>query len=180
MLCGRMVFCGVSGNSLGFRGLGRFGVDYCTLGNLECAIFGVRGGAVGGYGETFAPFCRGGTWRGRFAWVETLSLCFRETSGCFRGIWKLGRLIWARKNLCSWRVWKRFGAFREIWKLRGVVLRVWKLGTLAHEKLSVCIRGLVELWWLSGWVWNLERVRWSGVVVLLFRFSGNSVAFVVH
>lgn len=41
---GRMVVCIVSGNSLGFRGLGRFGVDYCTWGDLECAIFEVFGG----------------------------------------------------------------------------------------------------------------------------------------
>ena len=42
---------------------------------------------------------------------------------------------------------------------------MWELGTLAHKKLSVCIRGLVELQWLSGWVWNLERVRWRLYVV---------------
>ena len=29
-----------SGNSLGFRGLGCFGADYCTFRNLECAFFG--------------------------------------------------------------------------------------------------------------------------------------------
>ena len=50
--------------------------------------------------------------------------------------------------------------FGDIWKLRSVVLRVWKLGTLAHKKLSACIRGLVELWWLSCVWWNLGRVRW--------------------
>ena len=69
----------VSGNSLGFR------ADYYTFRNLVCAFFGVCGVGVRGYAETFAPFCRGGTWRGRFAWVKTSALRFRGTSGCFRG-----------------------------------------------------------------------------------------------
>ena len=42
---GRVMFCAFSGNSLGFRAVGAFGVDYCTFRNLECAIFG--GCAVG-------------------------------------------------------------------------------------------------------------------------------------
>ena len=59
---GRVMLCAFSGNSLGFRGLGRFGVDYCTWENLECAIFGgVCGGAVHGYGETLGAFGRVGT-----------------------------------------------------------------------------------------------------------------------
>ena len=58
-----------------------------------------------------ASFGIGGTWRGRFAWVETSVLCFCETSGCFRGIRKLERLVWARKNLGLWRVWKLGGCF---------------------------------------------------------------------
>ena len=53
---GRVVALWFSGNSLGFRAVGRFGVDYCTLGNLECAIFGVCGGAVYGYKETLVAF----------------------------------------------------------------------------------------------------------------------------
>lgn len=78
-----------------------------------------------------------------------------------------------------------------------VVLGVWKLGILAHEKLSVCIRSIVELRWLLCVWWNLERVRWwywrvrwrfhvvrwCVVVVcghLLFRFSGNLEAFARH
>ena len=37
------------------------------------------------YGETFCPFCRGGTWIGRFAWLETSVWGFRKTSGCLSG-----------------------------------------------------------------------------------------------
>ena len=63
-LCGvwGMVLCCVSGNSLGFRG----------------------------YGETLGAFGRVGTWRGRFACVETSALCFCETSGVLS--WGYGNL----------------------------------------------------------------------------------------
>ena len=82
---GRVVALWFSGNSLGFRGVGCFGVDYCTFRNLECAFFGVCGGAVYGYGETLGAFGCVETWRSRFAWVETSALYFCETSGCLRG-----------------------------------------------------------------------------------------------
>ena len=47
-----------SGNSLGFRELGRFGADYCTLRNLECAFFRVC--AVGAYMNMGKPWVRSG------------------------------------------------------------------------------------------------------------------------
>ena len=96
--CGRWWFirkpktiCGARGGSIIFgelvrlSGGGCFGVDYCTLGNFECAIFGVRGGAVYRYGETFCPFCRGGTWRGCFAWVETSAFLRSGNFGVLSG-----------------------------------------------------------------------------------------------
>ena len=44
---GRVVLCAFLGNSLGFRAVGAFGVDYCTFRNLECAFFGgVRWGGL--------------------------------------------------------------------------------------------------------------------------------------
>ena len=69
---------------------------------------------------------------------------------------------------------------------------MWKLGILAHEKLSVCNRGLYEtsVAFVSIVELRARSVVVSGywvvvscrsvvvVVVLLFRFSGNSVAFV--
>ena len=58
VLCGRVVVLSFSGNSLGFRGLGRFGVDYCTWENLECAIFG--GCAVGRFMDMGKPWVRSG------------------------------------------------------------------------------------------------------------------------
>ena len=69
-----------------------------------------------------------------------------------------------------------------------VVLGVRKLGTLAHTKLSVRIRGLVELGARSVVVLcccvvvSCRSVVGCGrsVVVLFFRFYGNSVAFVRH
>ena len=123
-----------------------------------------------------------GAWRG---W---------ELRGAFRGIWKLERLVWARKNLgllVGWKLGECFGVYGNFGV---VVLGAWKLGLLAHEKLSVCIRGIAELRWLSWAWWNFGRVRWSywrvrwrfhvvrwsGVVVFLFRISGNSVAFARH
>ena len=37
-------------------------------------------------------------------------LCtFVKLRGAFVGIWKLERLVWARKNLGLWRVWKLGG-----------------------------------------------------------------------
>ena len=42
---GRVMLCAFSGNSLGFRAVGAFGVDYCTFRNLECAFFGCDVGA---------------------------------------------------------------------------------------------------------------------------------------
>ena len=137
---GRVVLCIVSGDSLGFRAVACFAVDYCTFRNLECAFFGVCGGAFYGYGETLIAFGCVETWRVRFAWVETSAFGFCGTLGCFREGRKLERLVLARKNLGLWRVWE----------LGVCLLRVWKLGTLAHTKLSACIRGLVELRWLSG------------------------------
>ena len=59
---GRVVLCAFSGNSLGFRGSARFGVDYCTFRNLECAIFRVWWcECLYGYGETLGAFGRVGT-----------------------------------------------------------------------------------------------------------------------
>ena len=109
---GRVVAFMLSGNSLGFRGLGRFGVDYCTFRNLECAILGYVVGRFMNMGNLGCVRARwnflayigvGGTWRGRFAWVETSLCTFVKLRGAFRGIWKLERLVWARKNLGLWR-----------------------------------------------------------------------------
>ena len=57
-----------------------------------------------------------------------------------------------------------------------VVLGVWKLGIVAHTKLSVCIRGLRETSWLLCVRWNLERVRWRFHVVRwwVWSFGGRS------
>ena len=135
-----------------------------------------RGGGYG-YGETFALFAMVELGEVILHGWKPRLYAFVKLRGAFVGIWKLERLVWARKNLGLWRGWKRFGAFGDIWKLRGVVLRVWKLGTLAHTKLSVCNRSLCETSWLSGVWWNFGRVRWwlyvvrwSGVFVLLFAF----------
>ena len=46
-----------------------------------------------------------------------------------------------------------------------VILGVWKLGTLAHTKLSVCIRGLCGTSWILRVWWNFGRVRWWYSVV---------------
>ena len=54
---GRVMLCAFSGNSLGFRELGRFGADYCTFRNLECAFF-VCG--VGAYVNMGKPWARSG------------------------------------------------------------------------------------------------------------------------
>lgn len=90
---GRVVALWFSGNSLGFRGLGRFGVDYCTFRNLECAIFGAVRGGFYGYGETFALIAvmelgevvlHG--WKPRFGALVKLRCAFV-------GIWKLERLV---------------------------------------------------------------------------------------
>ena len=54
---GRVMLYAISGNSLGFRAVGAFGVDYCTFRNLECAIF-VCG--VGAYMDMEKPYvCSG-------------------------------------------------------------------------------------------------------------------------
>ena len=58
---GRVMLCAFSGNSLGFRAVGAFGVDYCTFRNLECANFGCGCGGLYGYGETLGAFGRVGT-----------------------------------------------------------------------------------------------------------------------
>ena len=101
----------------------------------------------------------------------------------FGGYGNLKGLFWRVKTSVCGAVGNSKSAFREIWKLREWSLRVWKLGILAHEKLSVCNRGLVELRVRSVVVLCCSVVgcgRWvvGIVVVLLFRFSGNSVAFV--
>ena len=61
----RFVWCvmifAISGNSLGFRAVGVFGVDYCTFRNLECANLGVWCGCLYEYGETLGVFGRVGT-----------------------------------------------------------------------------------------------------------------------
>ena len=57
---------------------------------------------------------------------------FRGTKSAFRGIWKLERLIWERRNLGLWCGVKLRDAFWDRWKLRGGFLRVWKLSLLAH------------------------------------------------
>ena len=50
-------------------------------------------------------------------------------------------------------------AFRDYGNF-GVHFACVELGILAHEKLSVYIRGFGELRWLSCVWWNLGRVRW--------------------
>ena len=84
--------CGVRGGLYHFGelvrlsgGRGRSGWIIAHSETLNLQFSGsVRGGGYG-YRETFAPFCLGGTWRGRFAWVETSALGICETSGCFSG-----------------------------------------------------------------------------------------------
>ena len=139
---GRVVLCIVSGNSLGFRAVGAFGVDYCTFRNLECAFFGCGVGAYMGMGKP---------------WVRSDAL---ELFRLFRGMWKLGEVVlrvWKPRLCAMEKLRGRFGgygnlkglfeclktsvcgavgnlesAFQEIWKLRGGFLRVWELGILAH------------------------------------------------
>ena len=139
---GCVMLCAFSGNSLGFRAVGTFGVDYCTFRNLECAIF-VCG--VGAYMDMGKPWVRSGA-------LELFRL--------FRGIWKLGEVVlrvWKPRLCAMEKLRGRFGgygnlkglfeclktsvcgavgnlesAFQEIWKLRGGFLRVWELGILAH------------------------------------------------
>ena len=157
---GRMVALSVSGNSLGFRGLCRFGVDYCTWGNLECAIFGVLCGRLGYMGRPLPllpwwnlerSFCMGG------------NLGFyrlRELNRLFGGYGNLkGLFVCVKTSVCG-SFGNLEGAFWDSWKLRGGFLGVWKLSLLAHTKLSVCIRGLRETSGLLCVGWNLERVRW--------------------
>ena len=81
-----MVLCVVSGNSLGFRDWVVSGWIIAYEETLNVQFSGRLVGRFMYMGETFCPFCRGGTWRGHFAWVETSALCFCETSGCFSGI----------------------------------------------------------------------------------------------
>ena len=178
---GRVVALWFSGNSLGFRGLCCFGVDYCTLENLECAILWVCGGAVNGYGETFAPFAvvelgevvlHG--WKLGFYRLRELNRLFGiggNLGGSFACVETL--VCGALRNL-EW-------ASRDRWKLRGGFLRAWELGLLAQTKLSVCIRGLRETSWLSWVRWNFGRVRWWFHVVrwsvCVVRWSGVVVGW---
>ena len=67
--------------------------------------------AVGIYGETFAPFAV--VELGEvvlYGWKPRL-LSFEGTKSAFRGIWKLERLVWMRKNLGLWCAWKLGGCF---------------------------------------------------------------------
>ena len=90
-------------------------------------------------------FGRVETWRGRFAWVETSAFVdFGELRGAFGVYGNLKGLFGRVKTSVCGAVGNLEGAFRDWWKLRGGRLRVWKLGILAHEKLSVCNRGLRE------------------------------------
>ena len=116
---GRVMLCAFSGNSLGFRGLGRFGVDYCTFRNLECAIF-VCG--VGAYMDMGKPWVRSGAlelgevvlrvWKPRLCAMEKLR-------GRFGGYGNLKGLFECLKTSVCGAVGNLDSAFREIWKLRG-------------------------------------------------------------
>ena len=58
---GRVMLYAISGNSLGFRGSARFGVDYCTFRNLKCANFVCAVGRFMDMGETLGAFGSVGT-----------------------------------------------------------------------------------------------------------------------
>ena len=131
--------CGARGGSIVFGKLVRLsgirlfrGGLLHTRKPLMCIFRGVQWGGLWIWGD-LCPFCRGGN---------------------------LERLFCARGNLGFYALRELRGTFRDRWKLRGGFLRVWKLGLLAHTKLSVCIRGLRETSGLSCVGWNLERVRW--------------------
>ena len=97
-------------------------MDYCTFGNLECAISCVCGGAVGGYGETFAPFAVVELGEVVLHGWKPRLLSFEGTKSAFREIWELERLFCVRRNL-------GFYAFVE---LRGGFCVRGNLGLLAH------------------------------------------------
>ena len=127
---GRVMLCAFSGNSLGFRAVGAFGWIIAHSETLNVHFSGVvwvliwiwgNLGCVRARRNLERSFCMGGN----------LGFCgFRGTSGCFRGIWKLERLVWAHRNLglwCGWklrggRVWSFFfSAFRGTrWLLSGI------------------------------------------------------------
>ena len=77
---GRVMLYAISGNSLGFRGSARFGVDYCTFRNLECAIFGgVRWGGSWIWGNL-------GCVRARWNFLGSFGVCRNlERSFCVYG-----------------------------------------------------------------------------------------------
>lgn len=112
------------------------------------------------FGE-LVRFSGGGSFRGGLLHIGKPLMCnFRGRFGVVfmdmrkpwarLGAWELGEVVLHGWKPRFWAFVKLRGDFVGIWKLRGVVLRVWKLGLLAHKKLSVCIRGSVELRWLSG------------------------------
>ena len=101
---GCVVVLSFSGNSLGFRGLGRFGADYCTFRNLECAFFG--GGDVCAYMDMGKP------------WVLSGAL---ELFRLFRGIWKLGEVVLRGWELRLCAMEKLRGCFGGMWKLERLV-----------------------------------------------------------
>ena len=97
---------------------------------------------------------------------------FVELRGAFVRIWKLERLIWARKNLGLWRVWKLGECFSGLWKLRGWLIacvETWYACTLetfgVHSRFggtSVVFVRMVELWARSVVVlWCSVGVRWA-------------------
>ena len=112
-LCGARGGSIVFRNSLGFRAVGVSGWIIARSETFNVQFSGSVRGGVYGYAETFAPLCLGGTWRGRFAWWKPRLCAFVELRGCFRGIWKLERLVWVRKNLGLWRGWKLGVCFLE-------------------------------------------------------------------
>ena len=118
-----------------------------------------------------------------------LRLCaFVKLRGAFVGIWKLERLVWMRKNLGLWCAWKLGGCFWGYIKTSG--WSFWVHGNLASLHIrnfrcafAVCVklRGFCAFGGTSG-AFGGGIVSFGGrlVVVLLFRFYGNSVAFVGH
>ena len=107
-------------------------MDYCTLGNLECAILWVCGGRFMNMGRPLPLFAV--VELGKvilYGWKPRL-LSFEETKSAFRGYRNLkGLFACVETSVCG--AVRNFGVLFGIGGNFGVViLDVWKLGLLAH------------------------------------------------